>query len=158
MSTSITLRSIADILRDTIVADTALNTYCTGTLGKALTTQVGSNQGQPLGASDAPYCAIVTVSKAVGDVDQFAWEFDLGFGIEDSVFSDYQSKGAKEMRGQYRIEEFGDYIMAAVAGIDNNLTIATQNTQISSAAFPLHTGLHNLTLTTLNVIGGTIGL
>ena len=158
MSTSITLRDVTALLRASIYNDTTLNTYCTGTLGSALTLQVGSISAQPLGASNAPYCIIIPVGKSLGDTVQFGWDFDISFGIQDSTFEDYQSNGAKEMRGAYRLEEFGDLIMAAVETVDKNYIIQSQRTEMNSDAFPLHLGLHNLTLTTLNVIGGTIGL
>ena len=158
MSTSINLRDITALLRDAIYGNSALNTYCSGTLGGALTLQVGTNPGQPLGASDSPYCIIVPVGKSLGDTVQLVWEFDISFGYNDTTFSDYQDNGTKEMRGQYRIEEFGDLIIASVETVGRNYIIQNQRTQITSEAFPLHVGLHNLTLTTLNVNGGTIGL
>lgn len=159
MATSITLQEVAELMRDAIKNDSTLAAFCTGTLGAALSIQVGSNPQQPLGATNSPYCIIVPISKGLGDTMTHGWTFTIAFGNEEDTFEDYQSKGAKEMKGIYLIEQLGDKIMDAVNTLQKNYTITSQNTNIDADEFPLQQGTHILTLTAPNVVSGilTIG-
>ena len=120
MATSITLKQITELLRDAIKGDTALATFCTGTLGSALSIQVGSTIQIPLGTKDSPYCIIIPMGKNLGDTQTHGWTYTVAFGNEEGTFEDYQTNGTKEMKGIYLIEELGDKIMDAISTVEKN--------------------------------------
>lgn len=155
------LSSLVSLWRDTLVADSTLATYCTGTLGAALKVYVGLDEKNPPKISDCPFLVIEPIGSRPGDQeDQHSWSVGIHLGINDGTFSDYQGKGATEMRGFHRIDTMWGHVQSALDGLSTTTNLATDTIQysVNMEAFPLiqASGLIESRLT--NTLGINIAL
>ena len=155
------LSDLCALWRDTLVADSAISTYCTGTLGATRKIYLGFDEKNPPKISDCPFIVIIPIGTRPGDQeDQHAWTVGIHVGINDGTFSDYQSKGATEMRGFHRVDYLWNLVQDSLGTLSSakNLATDTIQYQIIMEAFPLvqASGLIEARLT--NTIGINITL
>lgn len=134
------LSDLVALWRDTLVADAAISSYCTGTLGATRKIFVGLDEKNPPKISDCPFIVIVPIGTRPGDQeDQHAWSVGIHIGINDGTFSDYQSKGATEMRGFHRVDELYNLVQASLDALSTSKNLATDVIQytVNMEAFPL---------------------
>jgi hypothetical protein len=155
------IMSLVGRWRDVIIADSATATYCTGTLGKALTAFTGFDPKNPPQIANAPFFCIHPATHSTGiTVPAIAYSLQVYVGIEDSLQSDYQSKGATEMRGLFRIDALSTLIYDALeADADGaNLIMNSCERAYTTDAFPLVLATMNITVTLPHTIGIDITL
>jgi hypothetical protein len=155
------LSSLVGLWRDTLVADSALSTYCTGTLGGALKVYVGLDEKNPPMISNCPFLVIVPQGTRPGyQEDMHSWSVVIYLGINDGMFSDYQSKGATEMRGFHRIDSMWNLVQTALDGLatTTNVTADMIQYQVNMEAFPLIQASAMIQARLPNTIGINIAL
>ena len=155
------LSDLVSLWRDTLIADAAIAAYCTGTLGKAMSWFVGFDQKNPPTISDAPFCVLIPVGTRPGIMEsEFGWTVELDLGINDGTFSDYQSKGAMEMRGAHRIDYLYNLCQDALDGIaaSKNISADMITYNVNLDTFPLILAQATIESRFSNTIGAEISL
>jgi hypothetical protein len=135
------IMDLAGLWRDTLRDYTPLTSYCTGTMGKALSIYVGLDPKDPPDISDCPLIIIVPSGTRPGRMESDnTYGIELHMGINDGTFSDWQSKNvAAEMRGLYRMDTMWGHIQDALSAIaaSKNLTDDVIQYSLNTEAFPL---------------------
>jgi hypothetical protein len=155
------LSSLVGLWRDTLVADSALGTYCTGTLGGTLKVYVGLDEKNPPTIAQCPFLLINPMGTRPGyQEDMHSWSVGIHLGINDGTYSDYQSKGATEMRGFHRIDAMWNLVQNALDGIASTTNVSADLIQyaFNAEGFPLIQASGMIEARLPNTIGINIAL
>lgn len=109
------------------------------TIYEKIKIRVGLNEKKPLTEADAPFIQVIPQTTMHGDTDSvYSWGIDLDFGITDSTFSDYRSKGRDEQEAFFKLDEFVELARKAISGISGkNLVLDGWSYLIRYEFFPL---------------------
>lgn len=156
--------TLADLIanwRDVLLNYSPLTSYCTNTLGSSLTLFVGLDDKNPPKISECPFILIDPVGSQSGISDaEFSWGSVIHMGIEDNTYSDYNSTGATEMRGFYRIDTIWNHIKDALEAdaLGKNLMMDSAQYTIMTEALPLIQAKAQIEARFTNTIGANFTL
>jgi len=155
------ISQLVALYRDTLVADTDLQTFCTDNFSKACTHYVGLDVKKLPGRAQAPFLSLVPRAQVDGQADaMFVWSIDVYMGVDSNVYSDYQGTGSNEMKGLYLCDEMKGIVkdaLDALAG-SKNLTMDSVSFTLDSDTFPLVVGTMSIESRFTNTIGVSFSL
>lgn len=156
-----TITNLLELWRDTLVADSAISTFCTTNFSTACTFYVGMDIKNLPGEANAPFLILQPQTQIDGQSDPtLVWAIDIFLGVSSSIFADYQSKGANEMKAIYLLDEFKGLVMTALEALAASRNLVTDSVSFTfdTDTFPLVVGTLSIESRYTNTIGASFSL
>lgn len=155
---SITMTNVLQLYRDTLLADSALNTFCTTNFGGMATVYVGFNEAKPPGVSECPFIVISPEGLSDGpQVDEHSYRTVVYCGILKAELT--TDTNLVEQDGLYLLDGFVEAVWAALEEASSNVPAVSRELQIDTQSqFPLLTASMRIVMQASNLLNGSMEL
>lgn len=153
---TIALETISKKLRDALVGDTAIATFCQAKYKKAPSFFVGFDAKSPPKDTQCPAIIILPGMKIEGDeIDEFQYMLTVSWSILNGAVT--TTNGVVEFTGLYESDQLGQLILACLAEASTNSPITSAEYSIDATmSHPQFPGRLDITFTNSVCIGGDL--